>query len=99
MNNYILNCKSPLLATFHAACCMLPGSSAASSFRLWRTNNPKCLWQYKVQGWFYFIFFFKRESQMDTTSVQAGHASSSYASEVYSSGAVERANEGIKKRI
>lgn len=59
MNNYILNCKSPLLATFHAACCMLPGSSAALSFRLWQTNNPKCLWQYKVQGWFYFIFFLK----------------------------------------
>lgn len=36
---------------------------------------------------------------MDTTSVQAGHASSSYALEVYSSGAVERANKGIKKRI
>ena len=39
----------------------------------------------------------KKKSQIDTTSVQAGHISSSYASEVYSSGAVERANEGIKK--
>lgn len=41
----------------------------------------------------------KKKSQIDTTSVQAGHISSSYASEVYSSGAVERANEGIKKDL
>ncbi len=45
-----------------------------------------------------FIFYFLK-SQIDTTSVQAVHAGSSYASEVYSSGAVERANEGIKKDL
>lgn len=43
------------------------------------------------------LFFIFLKSQIDTTSVQAVHAGSSYASEVYSCGAVERANEGIKK--
>lgn len=47
-----------------------------------------------------YTVYIKRESQIDTTSVQEGHTSSSYASEVYSSsGAVERANEGIKKDL
>lgn len=50
-----------------------------------------------------FLFFFKEKkkggggAQTDTVSIKAGHASSSYVSEVYSSGAAERANEGIKK--
>lgn len=44
------------------------------------------------------MFFFSK-SQIDNTSVQPGHASSSYASEVYGSGVVERANEGIKKDL
>lgn len=39
----------------------------------------------------------KKGAQTDTVSVKSGHASSSYASEVYSSRAAERANEGIKK--
>lgn len=40
-----------------------------------------------------------KESQTDTTSVQAGHAGAHYASEVSGSAAErERANEGIKKK-
>lgn len=69
-----------------------------------RKTALKRVWQRTTQVWFCFCFFKekkkeKKRAQTDTVSIKAGHASSSYASEVYSSGAAERANEGIKKRI
>lgn len=80
---------------------MLPRSSAGNSavlhFHFWWEKNSKCLWQY-IARLVLFFYFFILKSQIDATSVQAVHAGSSYASEVYSSGAVERANEGIKKK-
>lgn len=89
MNNYILNCKSPLLATFHAAREQCRKQSCFKQTNVIGSTNGKAgfIKKKKKKG---------RESLIDNTSVQEGHTGSSYASEVYSSGAVERANEGIK---
>lgn len=63
-----------------------------------KNKHSKCLWQYIAR---LVLYIYKKRDieKIDTTSVQAVHAGSSYASEVYSFGAVERANEGIKKDL
>lgn len=50
MNNYILNCESPLLSLFNAACCQA-AVQETPSIRVGikktpRTNDSKCHWQY-----------------------------------------------------
>ncbi len=78
---------------------MLPQSSAGNSaVRAFLSNAEKL----KMSGSAAHCkagFYLKKEKSQIDTSVQAGHASSSYAAEVYSSGAVERANESIKKNL
>lgn len=69
---------------------MVPRSSAGKCAAFWKTLT--------LQQAFASLGVFKkiRKNKTDSTSVQAGRASSSYASEVCSSAAVERANEGTK---
>lgn len=90
MNNYVLNCKSHFLAMFHG-CAAPAGRTAAPCSHFYWTNKSLAL-----ESWFEPI---RKKSQIDSPSTQAGHASSSHASEVHSSAAAERANEGIKNHL
>lgn len=90
MNNYALNCKRHFLAMFHGRAAPEEGRMRRHALR---STGQISLWHWEAG------LSLLGKSRTDSPSTQAGHARSSHASEVHSSAAAERANEGIKKTI